>query len=388
MGLFSGKKLLLLGFIGILLAVIPVTVFLVQKQQKTRSQAVQATILSFSPSSSQTVPIKKNVGDNFDLDIVVNPGTNLVTFARFTVTYDPTILSATADSFKVNVDSDQGFTAKPIEGPTVTSGKLSVALTIGADPTRAIQTTTKVAKITFKALAATTTPVTVDFENVTVYANNETGDPNANYPDNLNVFSTKSPAFIAIDTSATPSPTIVPTGTIIPSGTPGPTSVNVLPVCNSFNVDRTTSGTAPFSITFTANGTDANGTISSANFNFGDGPVQTVNQNGGLGTNSVSVQIAHTYNNPGTFQASATMIDNNHGTSLVGNCTQTITVLPASTTAAPTTVVIANPTNTSIPTSTSTPIPKLKPGPGDAVIGIGAIGAVLSVVGALLFLAL
>lgn len=388
MGFFSGKKLLLLGFIGILLAVIPVTVFLVQKQQQTRSQAVQATVLSFSPNSSQTLPIQKNVGDTFDLDIMINPGTNVVDFARFTITYDPTKLSTTADSFKVNLDSDQGFTRSPIEGPTLTSGKLEVALTVGADPTRAIQTTTKAAKITFKALATTITPVTVDFENVTIFSDNELGDPNAPHPQNYNVFSTKSPAYISIASSVSASPTIMP------SGTPGPTIVNQLPVCTGLSVDRTTSGTAPFSITFTANGTDADGTISKVNFNFGDGPVQTINQNGGLGTNSVSVQVAHTYNNSGTFQASATLVDGNNATSATGNCTQTITVLPASTTttttttAAPTTIAIATPTSTPIPTSTSTPIPTLQPGPGGTILGVGAIGVVLSIVGALLFLAL
>lgn len=376
MGFFSGKKLLLLGFLAIILAVIPVTVYLVQKQQEIRSRAVAATVLSFSPSSSSTSPIQKNVGDKIDINIMVNPGTNLVTFARFTIAYDKDKLSTSADGFLLNSSGTQGFTSA-IEGPTSTPGKLAVALTIGADPTRAIQTTTKVATISFKALATTTTPVMVSFENVIVYANNETGNPNATYPDNLNVLSSTTPAYIAIASSTTLTPTAGPTTT------PGPTGVNQLPVCTALNIDRTTSGTAPFSITFTANGNDPDGTISRVNFNFGDGPVQTINQNGGIGTNSVSVQVAHTYNNPGTFQASATLVDGGNAISVVGNCTQTITVLAASGSATIT------PTSTPIPTATLTPTPTMAtPGPGQAVLGIGAVGIILSIIGGLLFLAL
>ena len=93
------------------------------------------------------------------------------------------------------------------------------------------------------------------------------------------------------------------------------------------SVDRAPSGPAPFSLVFTANGTDTNGTIGKIAFNFGDGPVQDVTSGGGIGTKTASTQLSHTYNNPGTFQASVVLFDNDGAiSSTSAACAQAITV--------------------------------------------------------------
>lgn len=376
MHFLSGKKIILLGIIVVLLATIPLTIYLIQKQQETRAGAVASTTLSFSPTSSQASPIQKAVGDTFDLDIMMDPGSNQVSFIELALTYNKDKLMVTGNELVPNAN-----VLSTIAGPVSTPGNISITLSIGADPTKVIQTITKIATISFKALATTETTATqVQFGGTTQVLSRA---PTDQY--NENVLSTTSPAYIAIAAGTT---TPTPTAT----SSPAPTTGNQLPICDNLNVDRTTSGTAPFSIAFTANGRDSDGTISKVSFNFGDGPVQDVTQAGGIGTNSVSVQIAHTYRNPGTFQASAIFTDNNNAVSTASSsCGQTITVTGGAGGPAPTSQVTVVPQPSSTPTATLTPtvIPLVTPtGPGHQVIAVGIAGVILTILGGFLFLAL
>jgi hypothetical protein len=177
-------------------------------------------------------------------------------------------------------------------------------------------------------------------------------------------------------TTETPSATPSPTGT----GGGGGGSTGTAPVCNSLTLDRESSGNAPFSITFTANGADSDDTVSKATFNFGDGQVSDVTAGGGIGTNSVNVQISHTYDNAGTYQASALLTDATSNVSDSGACQQTITVTASgSATAAPATPTIAN--GTATPTMAPT-------GPLGLTFGLGIAALFMIVAGGLIFFAL
>jgi hypothetical protein len=373
----TAKKLFLFGFLVVLLAGIPATIYLVQQQQEQRSRAAKATILNYSPDSSATAPISKQVGDSIPLDIMVNPGTNLVSFVKLEIDYDPDKLATASAAFQANTAAFPSV----LEGPIYSPGKIAVTLSVGPDPTKAIQTLTKAATVTFKAIANTPagTPTLVTYGTSTQVLSIGSQDQASE-----NVLSSANPATIVIGGSATlsstpiPIPTASPTDTPIPSatsvpadtGTPTPTftptptatggastSTNQSPICNSLSVDRTTTGNAPFSITFTANGTDPDGTVSKVTFNFGDGAVSDVTDAGGVGSNSVNAQIAHTYNNVGTYQASAILTDNNGAVSDSTNCKQTITVNTASGSATTAPVVTFTPTPTMAATgSVSTPI--------------------------------
>src|SRR5579864_8640153 len=121
MAFLKNKKIFLLVGLGILLVAIPATLFLSQRKQETRSRASASTSLSFTPDSSTSNPIQKNVGDPVSLDITVNPGTNLVTFVRFQVQFDPTKLSlATSNAFVPNTSAFP----TTIEGPVTTSNMI------------------------------------------------------------------------------------------------------------------------------------------------------------------------------------------------------------------------------------------------------------------------
>jgi PKD repeat protein len=109
------------------------------------------------------------------------------------------------------------------------------------------------------------------------------------------------------------------------TATPGPSSVLKNPVCQSLSIDRSTSGVAPYSVTFTAVGNDPDGVITKAQFNFGDGPVVTETVGGGLGTSTINLQKSHTYQNNGTYTATVTFQDNQNNYS-GDNCKVTITM--------------------------------------------------------------
>ncbi len=396
------KKILLFGFIAVLLVGIPVSLYLLQQQQETRSRAERSTSLSFLPQSSTTAPIKKAVGEEVTLDVQVNPGKNIVSFVKLEIQYDETKLAtAEANGFSVNE------TAFPVtlEGPAYSPGKIAVTLSIGSDPTKAIQTVTRAATVKFKAKADTgTTPTNVIFGNGTeILSIGETDQAQENVLLNVNPAviaiggtSTVTPS-ISVQPSVQPSITKAPTTPVNPTTppgqptavptaapTPGPTTANQLPVCSNLNLDRANTGTAPYSITFTAVGTDADGTIQKVTFNYGDGPIEPVTSTGGIGTNTVSVQRSHTYNNPGTYTASASLTDSGNAVNDPATCKQTIVVLAPQSggpgTGGGTTPVASSGAQPTVSIA--------KPGAGDLMIGAGAIALLLTVVGGFLFFAL
>ncbi len=395
MSLLSGRKLLVLGFIFILLIAIPVLIWFLQQQQETRSRATKSTVVSFQPVSSLTAPLQKNVNDTISMDVMVDPGNNLVSFVKLEIQYDPTkIATEGANAFAVN----PAAFPSTLEGPTYTPGKITATLSVGADSTKVIQTPTKIATITFKAIAPTEnapTSITHGLQTkvLTIAGAEQTSE---------DVLSSATPAFITIAGAAevtdtptptlepdeptrTPTPTLtltptVPAGTTSPTLTPTPTGIgssNQVPDCESFVADRSTTGTAPFAISFTVTGSDPDGTINKATFNFGDGPVQTLTETGGLGSNSVSVQTSHTYNSAGTYQATATLTDNQNGVSAAASCALDITVQAADGGTGSTDGGAAAET-TEAPTIAAA-------GPGDIFLGVGAFVGILSIIGGILF---
>lgn len=387
----SKKKVLLFGFIAVMLVGIPLALYGLSTQQVTQQQAEKATSLSFTPESSDGEPIKKALNEEFTLDVQVDPGTNLVSFLKLEIEYDDTKLATSEadDAFKVN---EAAFPVT-LEGPVFTPGKIQVTLSVGSDPTKAIQQITEAVTFKLKGIANTDEiPTNVTFGNTT-----EVLSIGSNDQASENVLLNVEPAIILLgesDSTTTPSPTIQPTLTAVPTNEPnptspplptdipptaGPTGTNESPVCTALNIDREATGNVPYSITYTAVGNDTDGTISSVTFNYGDGPVETVIETGGIGSNAVSVQRAHTYTNPGTYQASAILTDNSQGVSDAESCKITITVLPGPTSGGGTDNGL-----TSFPSATIDP----DLGPGDVFLGMGGIALLLVVVGGVLFFAL
>lgn len=362
-GSFSKKKLLLLGFLFAVLLVIPLTVYLVGQQQETRTRAEKSTTLSFSPSEDTAT-----VGGTLNLNIFVHPGTNQINYIKLVLKYDATKLAATEESFTLNPASDFSILQDPAIGPNGDEFSITLEMT---DSTKVITQDTRIGSVSFEAISSSETPTQISFDKNQIQVRGIEGDFTEN------VYQNGNPASITIqggEVSPTPTPTLTPRASLSPSPTStesgdGTTPAeNQVPVCESLNTDRATTGNPPLSLTFTANGSDSDGTISKVTFNFGDGPVETETTGGGLGTGSVSLEKSHTYQNSGTFTASAVLTDDTNGTSDTTNCTVTITVSGGS------------------GSSNVTPIPPT--GPDKTIVGVGVLGGILFIIGALLFFAL
>lgn len=388
MSLGKNKKFLLFGFIAILLIAIPVTIYMVQQQQQTTTRAQKSTTLSFEPPSSVSAPIQAAVGDQVDLDIMVDPGTNQVSIVRLEVQYDPTKLEAVANTPTLNTAVFPAFLEGPIADPT---GKIAATLSID-NPSKAILEKKRIATISFKAKATTSAPTKVSYT-----ARTQAYSVSGQDQHSEDVLANRGEAFIAItggeDTGPEPPPSDTdkppgggrkPTPPSEPPGDgrnptptepPGIGTANQNPSCQSLTAD-TKSGQAPLDATFSVTGSDSDGTIEKITYNYGDGQVENVTE--GLGEATISSESAHTYTAAGTYVASAVLTDDLDATSSTGACSLTITVQggtgagdqPGSTTTTP----------------TATPVISMKPtGPGDIFLGLGAVVGIMTVLGGLLF---
>ena len=145
------KKIFLSVSIGLILLAIPVTVFLVGKQQEVRSRAAPASTLSLTPST-----LTKKVGDTFTLEAKIDTGTNQVGVVQIRIIYDPAKLEA------------QDITNGPLAPSISVSGRIDptgkASITVGAqNNTQPITGSGTVAILTMKAIAASATPVSVRY---------------------------------------------------------------------------------------------------------------------------------------------------------------------------------------------------------------------------------
>lgn len=202
------KKVFLYFFIGIILIGIPITVFLVGKNQDVRKRAAPATTLSFDPISLTT-----KVGDEFDLNVKIDPASNQVISTQLDVVYDPAKLEAI--SFKNGPLTPSIILSQKID--PLGKALIKVGAQSNASP---IVTPGIVAVLHMKALAASQTPVSVRF----------LADPdtyvNALGEEGKNVLVGTLPANITIhNADGTPATDVSPTLASNPTATPSSTPV-------------------------------------------------------------------------------------------------------------------------------------------------------------------
>jgi hypothetical protein len=83
------KKILAVLILLVMLASIPVAVYLVKKRQEIQLRAAPATVLSLIPAAEAY-----DIGETFTVNIQINTGENLIVSADIILSYDPTILEA------------------------------------------------------------------------------------------------------------------------------------------------------------------------------------------------------------------------------------------------------------------------------------------------------
>lgn len=215
------KHKLILATIAIQLVALPLILFVVKQQQKTTTKATAGTTLSFSPTTTTTSPLAVNVGQDFSVDVVVNPTTNLISLAKIDIKYDFSRMTLSATN--PIVINSQAFPTI-VEGPIYSQGSIKIVVSIGSDQTKVIQTQTKILTLNFKATAAVN-PTSIDFQT----------NGNALYSiapqdsSNENVLATTIPANVKVNDSSAPTDTPVPTNTPTPTLSPTPIPLPITP---------------------------------------------------------------------------------------------------------------------------------------------------------------
>ncbi len=197
------KKVTLLIVGLLLLGAIPATVFLVGQRQELRKKAAPATTLSLTPAT-----ITKQVGDTFTVEVAIDTAENQVVAAELHIVFDPAILEATT------------IANGPLFPNVLASGVVergTATITVGAvNAAQPVKGAGTAATIRFKALAATTAPVSVRFASNTFVGSLGEGA--------VNVLVGSTPASVTITGDGTiadgATPTATPSATLTPTLTP------------------------------------------------------------------------------------------------------------------------------------------------------------------------
>ncbi len=185
------------AFFILALAIIPLTIYQLQQghkqSQDLRTRASASTTLYFMPATTAANPLKVHTGTAGNLDLWIDPGNNLPSIIKLELLFDAAKIQL--DSFLVN---QTAFPAT-VEGPIINNGTLKITVSIGSDPTKAIQSPTKVGTLNFTALSLTgDTPSIISFgANTSVLSIAQTDQAGQN------VLSTTTPGFVEIATPTT-----------------------------------------------------------------------------------------------------------------------------------------------------------------------------------------
>jgi len=349
------NKYFILGNLFLVLISVPITLFFIKKQQEVRSRAAPSSKLYFQPSSPNT----STRCASFTVDVMLDPGQNIVSIVDLGITYDSTKLDL------ISIVESTIFSSV-VKAQDLKPGSGTMSVSVGTDVIKAAQTITKVATLTFKPLIQGTADIKFDTTLTKAFSLSTSDSPTEN------VLSTTTPASAAINTNAcTTGQSVSITESPTPTVAPTTISANEPPVCTEFSVTPQNQGTAPFAVQFSAKGNDTDGTVTKATFVYGDGNAEDITEN--MNLQSVTVQKDHTYQNAGSYSATATFTDDKSAISQA--CTLTITVSASS-------------GDTATPTATLTPIETIAPtGNFSSALGIMG-GVILTIVGVALLFAL
>jgi hypothetical protein len=199
---FIRSHKLIVATIIIQIIALPLILLLVRQQQTTETQAQASTALYFEPSSNSDTPITTNVGENVTMDLMIDPGTNLISFAKVEINYDSKLLEP--DPTNPVIVNTQAFPVI-VEGPIVSPGKIQVVVSVGSDQTKVIQAVTKVLTLNMKAVNASTGTTNVSIGSTTQLLSIAPTDTSTE-----NVLQTTTPATLSITAPTTPIPTVTP----------------------------------------------------------------------------------------------------------------------------------------------------------------------------------
>lgn len=173
----------------IMILFLPLVLVINQQQQETRSRASASTTLSFSPTTTSQAPLIKKVGDSFYLDLMLKPGSNLVSSIKLDIIYDPTKVSLSETN---PIVINEIVFPEIIEGPIYSDGRIQIVLAVGQDLSKSISQESRALSLNLIAKNPTSQTLFSFSNNTAVYSVTATDS------DGKNILSTTSPAFIKI----------------------------------------------------------------------------------------------------------------------------------------------------------------------------------------------
>lgn len=232
------KKIVVIIASILTVVAIPATVFLSMRSQELRKRAAPATNMALIPSS-----ITKQVNDEFTVEAQIETGDNQVVATQINIIFDPTKLEA------VSITNGTLFPNILVSG-VVGNGTASIAVG-AANNTTPIHGSGTAAVIKFKALASTTSPVSVRFANDTFVG--ALGETSTNVlvgtsPSTITIANTGNDAGGNTDLTLSITPTVALTPTPTSTESASPSAVTILtPVTNESVATElpTIQGTAP-----------------------------------------------------------------------------------------------------------------------------------------------
>lgn len=115
----------LLGLAGLILLI-----FLVGQRQDQRSRADKATVINFADTTEDVAP-----GDQFDLEVKIDPGSNQVSIVELVVKYDEDVLTIDESGFEKTITNLDLVTE-----PSVNNGEIKISLSLaGGNATNVIK---------------------------------------------------------------------------------------------------------------------------------------------------------------------------------------------------------------------------------------------------------
>lgn len=142
----NSLQIITAGVFFITLALLPVIVSYSELHQTRIANAAPSTSLYFLPNTDPGNPLITKPGDTVNLDIYMNPGTNMPYVTKLNIKYDPLLFEANKDSLKI----DRENFPKILGQSSIKDGRIDITLSTGSGPSDVIKDITKIGTLGLK----------------------------------------------------------------------------------------------------------------------------------------------------------------------------------------------------------------------------------------------
>jgi len=175
-----------------MLLLLPIVVISTQRPQRLSGIAEGATTIIFSPTSIESSPLEEKIGQEFFLNVLIDPGKNIISIVRLDINYDPKIFKL---SMANPIEINKTIFTNVIDGPSYSAGNVQMTLSVGNDLSKSLSSRTKAITLNFVPISKTLDSSTI----VSFGDNTSASGVKANNLDEENVVSSTAPAYIIVN---------------------------------------------------------------------------------------------------------------------------------------------------------------------------------------------